>query len=572
MNQTININLAGMIFHVDENAFALLNDYIERLKRIFEPREGGNEIVQDVESRMAELFQEMLSDSKEVISEENVKQVIATLGNPEDYVDDDEDTEEAYKNTASSTEDKKMPKRLFRNPDDKILGGVASGLAAYFGMDPVWVRLIIVALFLFNGIGLIPYIILWIVIPEASTTAEKLQMKGEPINLSNIEKSVKDEINNVKEKVTDPSLSGKVKRGLDEIVDVIIQIVKFLFTFIGKFLGVILFIVGILILFAFGSLLFGGSIFIGGLDYSSSQLGGVLEMFWVDSAMHYWTLVGMFLIILFPVIVFFMLATRILFNWKNQNRWIYIGGVIVFIIGSGIVAANGIRIAKQFQSTSSVTEKILVETESTVLYTHMQSSDIVKDLENNPFLMDEGVLYSGDVDFDIFKTDGELPYYTVTYKACGENRTEARERAKGLTYFVEAQDSLLLFDGYFEIPSEQKYRAQEINLSLYLPVGYEVFLDESMIEIIYDIKNVHNVYDGDMVDMFWIMTDRGLICKDCPESERAPNDEYEWQDEMEEELEEAAEELERSAEALERSAEAFERSMEKSFDRDWDDK
>ncbi len=572
MNQTININLAGMIFHVDENAFALLNDYIERLKRIFEPREGGNEIVQDVESRMAELFQEMLSDSKEVISEENVKQVIATLGNPEDYVDDDEDSEEAYKNTASSTEDKKMPKRLFRNPDDKILGGVASGLAAYFGMDPVWVRLIIVALFLFNGIGLIPYIILWIVIPEASTTAEKLQMKGEPINLSNIEKSVKDEINNVKEKVTDPSLSGKLKRGIEDIIDVILQIVKFIFSFIGKLLGIILFILGIGFLFAFVTTLFGGSIYIGGLDYTSSQMGGFLDMFWLDSSMHYWTIVGLFMIILFPVIVFFMLATRILFNWKNQSRWIYIGGVIIFIIGSGIVAANGIRIAKQFQSSSSVTEKVYLKMEDKQIYTQLKASDIVDDLENNPFLMDEGVLYSGDVDFDIFKTDGELPYYTVTYKANGENRTEARERAKGLSYYVEAQDSLLLFDGYFEIPSEQKYRAQEINLSLYLPVGYEVYLDESMIEIIYDIKNVHNVYDGDMVDMFWIMTDRGLICEDCPESERAPNDEYEWQDEMEEELEEAAEELERSAEALERSAEAFERSMEKSFDRDWEDK
>lgn len=521
MNQTININLAGMIFHVDENAYQLLTSYLEKLKKIFEAEEGGNEIIHDVESRFAELFQQKLGD-KEVVTLPLVEEVISIMGEPEDYAQNDE--EEFYSQKETYTHfTKNKPRRLYRNPDDKIIGGVASGLAAYFGIDPVWVRLVLASMFFLYGIGFIPYIILYIVIPEAKTTAEKLEMKGEPINLSNIEKSVKDELNNMKEKVTDSSLTGKVKSLIEKIIDVIIQIVQGVFKFAGKLIGVALFIVGIAVLFSFISFVFGGTVFIGGVDYTYSQWGGFFDMIWISSSMHYWVLFGLFLVAMFPVIIFIMLATRILFNWKDQSKWIYISGVLMLLVGIGILGINGIKIANQFQANSKFTSVIPVDSNSKTIYTYLEKSDINYDLDNNPFLIENDILYSDDVEFTVYQTDKEVPYIEITGKAYGENRLLARNRAKGLDYKVSQKDSLLKFDGFFSFPVDQKLRNQEVKVKLFLPVGYNVYLDESMIEIIYNIQNITDTYDGDMVDYTWSMTEDGLICSDCPLSKKYHN-------------------------------------------------
>jgi len=190
---------------------------------------------------------------------------------------------------------------------------------------------------------------------------------------------------------------------------------------------------------------------------------------------------------------------------------------------------------------------------------------VVHDLRNSPFLIEEDIMYSDNVEFRVFKTDGEKPYITIAYKAHGENRLEARERAKGLEYIVEIQDSMLLYDGFFEIPVDQKYRLQSIQTNLYLPVGYEVYLDESMIEIIYDIKNVHNILDPEMVELFWLMTDNGLVCVECGESIVNNAREDHW-DDLEDNLESAAADLERKVEALEKSTEAFERTFEEEWE------
>ncbi len=518
MNQTININLAGMIFHVDENAYHLLTSYLEKLKKIFEFEEGGGEIIHDVESRFAELFQEKLGD-KEVVTLPLVEEVIAIMGEPEDYAQNEEE-DTYYQKKSKSTTSKNKVRRLYRNPDDKIIGGVASGLGAYFGIDPVWIRLVMAGMFFIYGMGLIPYLILLIVIPEAKTTAEKLEMKGEPINLSNIEKSVKDELNNMKERVTDSSLTGKVKNLFERIIDVLIQVVQGIFKVAGKLIGVILFIVGISVLFSFISFVFGGTIFIGGIDYSYSQWGGFFDMIWTTPSMHYWVLFGLFLVAMFPVIITIMLATRILFNWRNQNRWIYIIGVLMFIVGLGILGVNGIKIANQFQANSKFTSVQPLEVNSKTLYTYLQKSDINYDLNDNPFLIENDKLYSDDVEFSVFQTDKLVPYIEITGKAFGENRLLARDRAKGLEYHVTQNDSLLKFDGYFSFQVDQKLRSQEVSVKLFLPVGYSVYLDESMMEIIYNIENLTDTYDGDMVDYTWTMTEDGLICADCPLSSK----------------------------------------------------
>ena len=187
MNKVININLAGIVFHIDEKAFQSLQLYFEEIRIFLGNTQGREDIIHDVEARIAELFQKWTSNNnKNVVDEIMVEEVISILGRPEDYVDEDEN-----KNSTSYSKSSKKSKKYFRNPDDKIISGVCSGLAVYFGWDTVVVRLIFALSLFVPGIlpfQVITYIILWIIVPEATSISDRLKMKGEPINFVSIKK------------------------------------------------------------------------------------------------------------------------------------------------------------------------------------------------------------------------------------------------------------------------------------------------------------------------------------------------------------------------------------------------
>jgi len=184
MNKTINVNLANTFFHIDETAYEVLKSYLKKLEKAFQKTQGKEEILRDIEVRIAELFQERKQSKEQVISIEDVESVIETLGQPEDFITD---TEEDFKE--SLKENGNPNRKLFRDPDDKYIGGVASGLGYFFGIDTSWIRILWLVFSLFSaGTLILIYLVLWMVIPEAKTTAEKLKMKGEPINISTIEK------------------------------------------------------------------------------------------------------------------------------------------------------------------------------------------------------------------------------------------------------------------------------------------------------------------------------------------------------------------------------------------------
>jgi len=188
MKKTVSINISGIIFHIDDDAYERLNRYLNSIKRHFSKMDGRDELVTDIESRIAELLQEKIQDTKQVISIEDINQVISMMGEPAE-MDEDTDTEPVRSHKTYSYS---RAKRLYRDPDGNMISGVSNGLAAYFNIDPVWFRILFIGTLFFGGAGLIAYIILWIIVPEAITTAEKLEMRGEPVNGSNIERSIRD--------------------------------------------------------------------------------------------------------------------------------------------------------------------------------------------------------------------------------------------------------------------------------------------------------------------------------------------------------------------------------------------
>ena len=229
MKKTLTVNLGGTVFHIDDDAYRLLDNYLCNLKAHFSKEEGAEEIVDDIERRISELLAEKQAAGQQVITIADVEQVIARVGKPEemDQPDSGSSTQgnqgECAQGQASAQGH--VHRRLFRNPDDKILGGVISGIAAYFCWDVTLLRLLLLVILICGYGTLIPvYIICWLLIPEARTAAEKLSMRGEAITVENIGKTVTDGFEKVAGGVNDYVRSGKPRSFLQKLGDTLVQV------------------------------------------------------------------------------------------------------------------------------------------------------------------------------------------------------------------------------------------------------------------------------------------------------------------------------------------------------------
>jgi len=187
MNKTLTINIAGLSFHIDEDAYNKLDAYINAVRNSIQQEENRDEIIADIEGRIAELFAERVDPQTGVIRMTNVDEIINIMGKPEDYIieDDSSSSHSTYHRT-------KQTKKIYRDGEKRVLGGVCAGISHYLNVDAVWIRIIFILLFFMYGVSILAYFILWIIIPKATTVADVLEMKGEPVNISNIEKQFRE--------------------------------------------------------------------------------------------------------------------------------------------------------------------------------------------------------------------------------------------------------------------------------------------------------------------------------------------------------------------------------------------
>jgi len=198
MKKVLQINIRGIVFQIDEDAYEKLNKYLTEIYRHFKSKKGHEEIINDIENRIVELFQNKLTEKKQVIAIEDVVEVIGVMGHPSDF---DNDSEEEYNYVAPVGQ--KGRRRLFRDKENSMIAGVCAGLGAYFDVDKVWFRIIFLVAFFGAGSGFLVYLVLWIAIPPARTLADRMEMHGDPVTVSNMEKAVKDEMKDLKGKFDD---------------------------------------------------------------------------------------------------------------------------------------------------------------------------------------------------------------------------------------------------------------------------------------------------------------------------------------------------------------------------------
>lgn len=238
MNKTLTINLGGINFYIDDDAYAELEQYLSAVSNSLEP-ESREETLRDIEARIAELFLEQSKNKSNVVHQQMIQHVIEIMGQPEDY---QVDADKEQKEREPQQEKKKVHKKLYRDIDNRVIAGVCSGLGHYFGIDRVWIRVIFIVLFLplFTSKFLLPsgstilliYIILWVAVPSAKTTTEKLEMQGEKIDIDNIERKVKEEYQNLKNKIGKKDYSG-LEGFLEKLGNVLLALLKGIAIFIG---------------------------------------------------------------------------------------------------------------------------------------------------------------------------------------------------------------------------------------------------------------------------------------------------------------------------------------------------
>lgn len=519
MNKTVNVNLAGVFFHIDEDAFLKLHKYLDAIRQSIKDPQGRDEIIHDIEARIAELFQEKLQPSKQVVSLQLVEEVILIMGQPEDYMVDDEMFEDgpAQENTKNTTG---TPKKLFRDTENSYIAGVSSGLGHYLGIDPIWVRLLWIILVFFSaGTFILAYAIFWIFVPEAQTTSEKLHMRGEPVNISNIEKKVKEGFDTMADRVkgVDYEKYGKqAKTGATAFFDSLGKLILFCLKIFVKLIGIIIILIAGSTLIALFFALFGVGLF------------GVIDAPWIDYVnmanigAPLWLLsLFSFFAIAIPFVFLFILGLKILVqNLKSIGttaKLVLLGLWLISLFALGFL---GIRQATEraFDGEIITTENIPIAKNDT-LYLNMRGNKIYGESlrRDNDFKIKEDengnkILFSRDVQLSVRSTNDSIASLEILKSAVGSSNKEATINAKNIAYTFDFQNNILNLDGYFTSPPEDHFREQEVKAILYMPVGSILFADEKT----HRFHDYKGILARSVEGHFLKIKENGSDCLDCP--------------------------------------------------------
>ena len=527
MKKTVSINLAGIFFHIDEDAYQKLQNYFEAIKSSLQNTQEASEIIADIEGRVAELFSERIKTSQQVISNKEVDEIVSIMGQPEDYKIDEEIFEETPKNKNSDSQ----KRRLFRDRDSSYIGGVSSGLGYYFGIDPLIIRLIWVALIFGAGTGLLLYVILWILIPAANTTAEKLSMMGKPVNITNIEKKVKEEFGNVKEslgRVKDSVNSGKlndlgknIQSTSRSFFETIGDLILLFFKVIFKLIGIFFIVLSIVVLIGFFvSLLTVGiadAVHFPGMDFADLVNSTGLPI-WLVSILA--LLIAGIPMVFLLLLGFRMVSKRIpLFN--RYTKFSLLGVWFIVLITLIILS---FKQAADFRVDASVTEQSeLPITAMDTLYLEMTGNPLYSksfhrdsDLK---FIYDEQDtkrIYGSNIRLIVQSTKDSVGTISVEKKAAGVDYINAKNRAKVLDYHYEFKNNTLYLDGFFLTDIEHKYRGQTIEIIIKLPIGSVLFPDENTYSYHRNTSRYNDILDNGNEEHYLKILHKSMRCLDCP--------------------------------------------------------
>ncbi|SHG32121.1 phage shock protein C (PspC) family protein [Flavobacterium fluvii] len=530
MNKTVNINLGGMFFHIDEDAYQKLTRYFEAIKRSLSNSSGQDEIIKDIEMRVSELLTEKQKTDKHVVGLKDVDEVIAVMGQPEDYRIDDEEAGNPTPNFSNSSSIR--TKKLYRDTENGMIGGVLAGLGHYFGIDKVWLRVFLLILVLAWGTGFLAYIILWIVMPAATTTAEKLEMTGEPVTISNIEKKVREEFESVSEKIKNTNydeMGNRIKTGAEKVGSSFGDFIIAVLRVFSKILGVILIISGLTVLFLLlvGIFTLGSNVFIDFPWTTFVETGNLTDY-------PTWTFgLIMFFAVGIPFFFLSLLGFKLLSpNLKSIGNIAKYTLLAIWLISVAFAIAIGIKQATAFSVDGRVVQKenINWKPTDTILIKIKYNENFAKNIHNHDHFKitldstGNNVIYSNNVSFRIAQTDEKSAYIQIEKEAKGTTLFEAKKRAEKIKYGYKIAGNQLILDNYLLTELKEKFRDQEIEITLFLPKETLFKMDESLRN--YDrTDGEYFIWNPENTDAVYKVDSDKIKCQNCPEDENSDNEE-----------------------------------------------
>ncbi len=485
MNKTIIINISGVIFHIEEDAYETLKNYMNDIKHHFASYRDNFEIVTDIENRIAEMFSELLlKENKQVIVQSDVATVIAKMGNAEDFR---EDAESEF----SQSNDYAFSKRkLFRDVDDRIIGGICSGIGHYFEIEARWIRVAFFVLFIFYGFGLLPYILLWMVMPKAKSRTEKMEMKGERVNLHSFQRNVEEEINAVRTNIH--KASEYARPGLGRLGSFIRDVINGLIGFLGGTGRIILKIMGFIILAFTGlGLIAAFIVFVVFLGYlSNSEVATIFPLNAIATNLRPAIYICSFLVMLIPLLSIMLLMISILFNSRRVTRPIGFSMLMIWIIALAVGVFCIAKNTTDFKEEASFSESItLKKNQNNVYYLQMGQERTIQENTYKENGTDKIITITGNnqefdtpnrVNMDLSLTENDKLSLIKTFTARGKDFDAALKNARHIAYYYSQKDSLLTFDYRSGLPDGSLWRDQEVRLRLNVPIGSTIYLQNRL--------------------------------------------------------------------------------------------
>ena len=504
MKKTLNINLGGLPFIINEDAFDLLKEYLNNIEAKFSNELERKEIISDIEARVSDIFTSRLGKFRQVVDAGDVEVVIAQLGKPEDIAGEDATTatENTSKQTNSQTTNNgsfSSQRKLFRDTENKKIGGVVSGLCYYFGWgDPTIIRIGILAFtaimaFVFHASLFslfIIYMILLIAIPKAETTAEKLQMKGEPVNLQTIEKEVKEAFHNanasareITNTISEQASYYKqpTKDAFDRLLKLILSIAWGFIIFFS-----VVFLIGLVAFFT-------GTSFIGASTFSDFS-----RLFVHDNFRMALIGISIFLVVFLPIL--YALYRGISYFVSNQKINPIIKRTVVgaWFIGLLLSFFTVSSLKNSFKNTASknmaqndfaiVGDTLFVETADDNITNGICLKTNEDDHEVKMVLgvekTENGFAFN-EVNFELAPSEDSSFHLSQTVFAKGKTEKDALDNLKNIFYFSKIDGNKLSLKSYFEIAKNGVWRNQKMTLRLYVPKGKFVKFDSN-------IDNMHS--------------------------------------------------------------------------------
>jgi len=590
MKKTVSINIGSIIFHIEEDGYDKLKSYLDSVNRYFSTFEDSSEIIADIENRIAEIFLEKLTDGRQTVSLEDVDELIATMGTTRDFeaTIETEPKEEAKEEpvepepesqaqSEQQSQKSEAPRKLYRDIRRKMLGGVASGIAYYFRIDPLWIRLLTLALF-FNvffaglsgatllayiilwivipgnseleddkkikklfrdsdsrvlggvasgiaryfgadiavirllfvlsiflaGSGILLYIILWIITPEARTITEKMQMQGEPVTLSNIEENVKKGLN-----VKDGEESAIVKILLFpfRLIALIINgigralgpLLKFLVELLRIAFGVLLVIIGFSIMIGLVVAMF-GILGMGGWEHYTRIDDIPLEL--IRDSLNDWVVISAFLVSFVPALGITLAGLAVILKKrivKPYVAWAMLGVWVISLAISSYAIPSFIR---EFSSEDDI------RVDKTFELTQATPTLHLNDLGDDSF---DGV------DLRLRGHSDSTYQLLLTIESRGGSREEAQENARSIVYNVEQKGDDFYFDSRVTFPEGSEFRFQNVKAYFYIPFGKTFRMDGNLDEILINTLHLNGYRSYQMEGNDWVFERSGIKCLTCPE-------------------------------------------------------